>query len=308
VDSAADGFNSLLDGVDSVFDVLDPATDEINDMAESLYPLSRSLGLADVEVRDLLRSLKAAGIPLEDARRRILTLDDGVKDIAPSFAAIGPAVTKAMGGLGSAFAEGATEADKLARLMDRSTDRIVRDFSNLPGSLKDEIRGGRETVRKAMQDLRFAMEHPFADDKYAKFLRGKQREANRALTAAIDEGNIQGANRARALVDSIQTELDQLDNQTYNVSVVVDPRTGRRREGGAPGRAMGGPVMPYSTYLVGEHGPEKLTMGRASGHITPLETSKEGRTVIVRPVITAFQVGRELGRAATTRRSGAGVL
>jgi hypothetical protein len=34
----------------------------------------------------------------------------------------------------------------------------------------------------------------------------------------------------------------------------------------------------------------------------------EAVAVTVRPVITAFMVGRELGRAATTRRSGAGVL
>lgn len=35
------------------------------------------------------------------------------------------------------------------------------------------------------------------------------------------------------------------------------------------GRAGGGPVAPGTTYVVGERGPERLTMGTAGGYITP---------------------------------------
>jgi methyl-accepting chemotaxis protein len=38
---------------------------------------------------------------------------------------------------------------------------------------------------------------------------------------------------------------------------------------GIPGRAMGGPVSAGGTYLVGERGPELLTMGARSGYVTP---------------------------------------
>jgi hypothetical protein len=38
---------------------------------------------------------------------------------------------------------------------------------------------------------------------------------------------------------------------------------------GIPGRAMGGPVSAGGTYLVGERGPELLTMGANSGYVTP---------------------------------------
>lgn len=38
---------------------------------------------------------------------------------------------------------------------------------------------------------------------------------------------------------------------------------------GVPGRASGGPVTAGGTYLVGERGPELLTMGSSSGYITP---------------------------------------
>lgn len=36
------------------------------------------------------------------------------------------------------------------------------------------------------------------------------------------------------------------------------------------GRAAGGPVLPGGTYMVGENGPEMLTMGRYGGQVTPI--------------------------------------
>jgi hypothetical protein len=38
---------------------------------------------------------------------------------------------------------------------------------------------------------------------------------------------------------------------------------------GIPGRAMGGPVSAGGTYLVGEQGPELLTLGSSGGFVTP---------------------------------------
>ena len=40
------------------------------------------------------------------------------------------------------------------------------------------------------------------------------------------------------------------------------------------GRASGGPVEPNTTYLVGEKGPELLTMGSSGGHVTSNEGMK----------------------------------
>lgn len=46
------------------------------------------------------------------------------------------------------------------------------------------------------------------------------------------------------------------------------------------GRQFGGPVLPDRHYLVGEKGPELLTMGAgASGHVTPLEKLGDGGPV-----------------------------
>ena len=38
--------------------------------------------------------------------------------------------------------------------------------------------------------------------------------------------------------------------------------------GGMDGRQFGGGTMPGTSYLVGESGPELLTMGRSSGNVT----------------------------------------
>jgi TP901 family phage tail tape measure protein len=42
-----------------------------------------------------------------------------------------------------------------------------------------------------------------------------------------------------------------------------------RQTGGHPGRAAGGPVWAGASYLVGERGPEVLTMGNRAGVVTP---------------------------------------
>lgn len=56
-----------------------------------------------------------------------------------------------------------------------------------------------------------------------------------------------------------------------------DPATGLPY-GNMKGRASGGPVSSGETYLVGENGPEYLTMGRNSGNITP---NGAGSTTII---------------------------
>jgi hypothetical protein len=138
--------------------------------------------------------------------------------------------------------------------------RVVYSTGKMPGAMAAEIKSGKDDVREAMTDLRWAMEHPFAGDKYVNFLQDKQKAAQRKLNTALEDGNVEAANRARAIVDSIQAELERLDDQTYSVSVLVDPATGRRRSGAAPGRASGGWVGP-GAYQINERGTEMLLMG-----------------------------------------------
>lgn len=158
--------------------------------------------------------------------------------------------------------------EELPYAMRMAKKAVISDLSTLPQGMASIIKDGKETVREAMTELRWAMEHPFAEEKYANWLEKRAEKANEKLTAAIAAGNIPAANAARALVDAIEAELATIDDRTYNVDVVVDTTTGRRRVGGAPGRAAGGPVYPGQSYLVGERGPEMFTPTGA-GYVTP---------------------------------------
>lgn len=85
--------------------------------------------------------------------------------------------------------------------------------------------------------------------------------------------------------------------------------------GGA--RAAGGPVESGRTYLVGERGPELLTMGRNAGHITPNHAMGGGQVIVQQTlnvganadfamVRTAAKLGAEEAQAkfADARRRG----
>ncbi|MEV6287398.1 hypothetical protein [Kribbella sp. NPDC051770] len=68
-----------------------------------------------------------------------------------------------------------------------------------------------------------------------------------------------------------------------------------------PGRASGGPVQPRRQYLVGERGPEVLTMGNTPGRITSAEATKafagSDRPLIVENHI---EIGGEVVRVVRT--------
>jgi hypothetical protein len=66
-------------------------------------------------------------------------------------------------------------------------------------------------------------------------------------------------------------------------------------------RALGGPVSPGSTYLVGERGPELLTMGSSGGHITPNSAiSGGGGNIQVTVVLDGQVIGNAVRRGMVT--------
>jgi SLT domain-containing protein len=94
------------------------------------------------------------------------------------------------------------------------------------------------------------------------------------------------------------------------IAGLFDSGTDKPKGGGKPKghRAAGGPVSAGGTYLVGERGPELVTMGR-SGHVTPNNRMGGGSvTINVNVAATADRVaiGRELVAAIQQyeRRSG----
>lgn len=90
------------------------------------------------------------------------------------------------------------------------------------------------------------------------------------------EGDVKGAfNGAIASVNALENALSGIPTNittthTLVTSGTVAPGTVRA------GRAHGGTVEPRGTYLVGERGPELLTMGGRAGNITPNYRLGEG--------------------------------
>jgi hypothetical protein len=75
--------------------------------------------------------------------------------------------------------------------------------------------------------------------------------------------------------------------------------------------ATGGPALPAHSYLVGEHGPEILTMGSGAGHVTPAVHTGDTHVTVrigdqeLRGIITS-EVDRYVTNAAMTARMGRG--
>ncbi len=100
-----------------------------------------------------------------------------------------------------------------------------------------------------------------------------------------------------------------LHKDVNHVTFGLTPRTataineGSSRQG--HNRAAGGPTYPYTTHLVGEHGPELLTMGSRGGYITP-NSRLGGNTFNVSVNFSgalptdgqAYAVGQAVGRGA----------
>lgn len=84
---------------------------------------------------------------------------------------------------------------------------------------------------------------------------------------ATDAANAIG--RARDTVDGFNASLDAIPARKSTTVTVTYQQVGSITSVPYRQRASGGPVDPYSSYLVGENGPELLTLGSARGNVMP---------------------------------------
>ena len=83
---------------------------------------------------------------------------------------------------------------------------------------------------------------------------------------------------ARASVDGLNASLNRIPrNVTTTITTrhVVEGDPSKSVRGGVTERASGGPVSPFGSYLVGEHGPELLRMGSFGGQIAPAGATRD---------------------------------
>jgi hypothetical protein len=136
------------------------------------------------------------------------------------------------------------------------------------------------SAQRSVQDLQAAAAAAFGDPSKVMDYEEATQEAYEAVARLIEIIGLTNAeqNRIKVLVDTgeIQTAIRLLEIMTKNPGFSL---TDAMRFRG--GRAAGGPVTAGGTYLVGERGPELLTMGARSGYVTPNHALGGGGTVNV---------------------------
>ena len=159
--------------------------------------------------------------------------------------------------------------------------------------MKEAIKSGKSQVIEQMRDLAWQTKHPFAVVNYEDWLRDRAKAALRKMKEANKNGRADLVGQYATLYDDIIAEIRGLPGYAARIAARVianldpivaagftwadpgstyDPGPGeprRRRKRPKGKKAGGGPVSAGGSYLVGEDGPELLTMGTSSGYVTP---------------------------------------
>lgn len=172
-----------------------------------------------------------------------------------------------------------------------SINDVVRVVVGLPNTfklavvdMKSTIKEGKDGIVEQFRDLAWQTKHPFAEQNYADWLQRKYAKAGRLMKQAAKNGRPGIVAEYRQLREDIQLEMfalpdnlarvqRQINGILGNVFSAIHTAVGNvlnlGPSGGVEPRASGGSVEAGRTYVVGEKGPELLTMGRSSGSITP---------------------------------------
>lgn len=259
---------------------------------QAMRGMADDLGMTEQAMHDMIQRADDSNETLESFGRRITGVLTVQKEWRAEMLAQGR-TWDAVTGLWSQaprVIEGVAEAVQRAAMdiapgLHAARMAALRETAKLVPSMRSQIKADKASMRQAMMDLRFAIQHPFMGDRYVSFLERKQRQANRLLQQALRDGNRDGVAEAQAMVTAIEAELAKLDQDwTVNIRAQtqfadIGPAVTARMAGAIKPRgkrAHGGPVDSGQTYLVGEQGPELLHMGRSGGYVQP----NAGRSVI----------------------------
>ena len=207
----------------------------------------RELALT-IEQDPLMRELLQISYERADAEERVKDAAAGQRDELLK-------TIKQVGELKAAFVFGKSLAESLIGTSEQ-LDRVRSGF--LEGIKIDE------QLQKANQEA----------DIFKQTMQGVGEIMSGAITNAID-GLIDGT---AELGDIFRDVLKQLGSLLLNAG--LNQLAGPAGSGGILSflgfgtRANGGPVLPGSTYLVGERGPELLTMGPSGGYVTSNSASQ----------------------------------
>jgi hypothetical protein len=186
----------------------------------------------------------------------------------------------------------ASSAEKAAEAFDDMVTALKSDVDRLIGEVYDPIeeRDHLMTNRIEADRLRAIIASKKSTDAEIKDAKRKLRslEADNVeyLTKLLESGDITETEYARLMrilqtksktatgkakedVDTLIAKVKELyrvmvSGPNVQIGLSVHPVNKN-----GPGKAKGGPTMPWQTYTVGEHGPETLVMGDESGFVIP---------------------------------------
>lgn len=242
------------------------------------------------------------GIGEEDAGLRAsgVALTAGV---AKGVEAGGPAIRQATINATSGMADAVKDAVKKATESARQLD----------GDLAGAIRGNKDAVKAAMDEVAWAIKHPMAEVKELARIEGAitTLEYKRGLASNTDEVNTVIDQQKQILIGlwenitgvaySKGAAAGQAWRSAFKTNSAIGNFNPFKNSNADPGkfngagRAAGGPVAAGESYLIGEKGPEILTMGARGGFVTPNSAIGGG------PIIVNVD-GRELFRIMDTRQ------
>lgn len=274
---ALEGFISFLGGVGNVISLL--VNGPFKWFFDALGTIFDIVGKVAGAIGDLVAPVQQAGDATHSTTGK---MSDDLSAVQHDFTLTGDAA----GDMGSGVQTGANKAKdavrSLVKSLDDSLSSLIKGYFD-PIKTHFDFLDQRSTISAAIVAFNAAKE--------SKAHRDAASQINDALSSAADDlqklgdaGRLtqvdvdaftkdataaykaMGQKVPRDLQGIIDT-LNQLASAHADITVNFDTRT-RQQAGKVKYRAAGGPVDPGETYIVGEHGPEQLTMGSRGGYVT----------------------------------------
>ena len=197
--------------------------------------------------------------------------------------------TRKLAEMGREQKQAGIEAERMAKRITEAATKVRESFDNthdLTQATKDYKQALKDLAPKLKDAKGDAIDQTIAYQETVDTMLTLAETAANTLGASLDEAGkhnilIQTLSDIRAgvsdpvmqaMLDSLINKLQVLSGLTFNSAFNpgdIKMRYDEKKKRWVPGRAAGGPVSAGGTYVVGERGPELLTMGGQGGFVTP---------------------------------------
>jgi hypothetical protein len=244
------------------------------------------------EAMKAAKNLQVLFLAAEDAKPAIENTNKSIYESTEALKQAGApteAQTRKLAEMGREQKQAGIEAERMAKRITEAATKIRETFDNthnLTQATKDYKDALKDLAPKLKDAKGNAVDQTIAYQETVDTMLTLAETAANTLGASLDEAGkhnilIQTLSNIRAgvsdpvmqaMLDALIGKLQVLSGLTFNSAFNpgdIKMRWDEKKKRWVPGRAAGGPVSAGGTYVVGERGPELLTMGSSGGVITP---------------------------------------